>query len=59
VYQFRVFFVIQLGLGIEQVWRIRKTTRNYFKVLFSSYVEEAEKSHRKHETGESEPSPKL
>jgi hypothetical protein len=31
----------------------------YFKVLFSNYVEEAEKCHRKHEAGESEHSPKL
>jgi len=59
LYQFRGFFVIQLGLGKEQDWRPGETTRLYFKVISSNYVEEAEKSHRKHEAGESEPSPKL
>jgi hypothetical protein len=59
LYQFRDFFVIQIGMGKEQDWRMGETARVYFKVLFSIYVEEAEKNHRKHEAGESEPSPKL
>jgi len=46
-------------VGKERDWRMGETTRVYFKVLFSIYMEEAEKSHRKHEVGESEPSPKL
>jgi hypothetical protein len=46
-------------VGKEQDWRTGETTRVCFKVIFSSYVEEAEKSHMKHEVEESEPSPKL